>query len=229
MWFLQEHDIKTIIDYVNCIYFLFFVGSLQHLRSYRKGAWSYQWYLTNVLPYRNTMPQIQNITPTASQYTETELACSFAIHWCGSSHWNTQLPILMSDQIEESFLDWHTQRTLNFMMLLWLQSIRSSVESVLYPQSREPGTCGMLINDEQIITNHPIDVAMGSLGGGPVSKLSAVCLHNNAIVAMASWLLHCIVGHPNPTSAPSILLVLLEPHCTIHWATAASSNYIYIS
>ena len=28
----------------------------------------------------------------------------------------------------------------------------------------------------------------------------------------ASWLLYCIVGHLNPTSAPSILLVLLEPH-----------------
>ena len=29
----------------------------------------------------------------------------------------------------------------------------------------------------------------------------------------ASWLLYCIVGHPNPASALSILLVLLEPHC----------------
>ena len=28
----------------------------------------------------------------------------------------------------------------------------------------------------------------------------------------ASWLLYCTVGHPNPVSAPSILLVLLEPH-----------------
>ena len=27
---------------------------------------------------------------------------------------------------------------------------------------------------------------------------------------MAFWLLYCIVGHPNPASAPSILLVLLE-------------------
>ena len=28
----------------------------------------------------------------------------------------------------------------------------------------------------------------------------------------ASWLLYCIVGHPNPASSPSILLVLFEPH-----------------
>ena len=32
----------------------------------------------------------------------------------------------------------------------------------------------------------------------------------------ASWLLYCIVGHPNPASAPSILLVLLEPHLSAH-------------
>ena len=29
-----------------------------------------------------------------------------------------------------------------------------------------------------------------------------------------SWLLYCIVGHLNPASAPSILLILLEPHST---------------
>ena len=29
----------------------------------------------------------------------------------------------------------------------------------------------------------------------------------------ASWLPYCIVGHPYPASAPSLLLVLLEPHC----------------
>ena len=29
----------------------------------------------------------------------------------------------------------------------------------------------------------------------------------------ASWLLYCIMGHPNPASAPSILVVLLEHHC----------------
>ena len=38
-------------------------------------------------------------------------------------------------------LTFHTQqKTLNFMMLLWWQSIRSWVESVPYPMSPEPGT-----------------------------------------------------------------------------------------
>ena len=34
--------------------------------------------------------------PTPSQYTDTGPTCRCAIHWCGTSHWNTQLPILMS-------------------------------------------------------------------------------------------------------------------------------------
>ena len=38
-------------------------------------------------------------------------------------------------------------------------------------------------NEEQIITGHPIDGAMGSSGGGRVRKLSVVCLHKKAIVA----------------------------------------------
>ena len=32
------------------------------------------------------------------------------------------------------------------------------------------------------------------------------------LLRKASWLLYCIVGHLNLTSAPPILLVLLEPH-----------------
>ena len=65
------------------------------------------------------------------------------------------------------------------------------------------------INEEQIITDHPIDGAMGSSGGGRFRELSVVCLHN---VIVPRGILYCIVGHPNPASAPSILLVLLEPH-----------------
>ena len=34
--------------------------------------------------------------PTPSQYTDTRPTCHCAIHWCGTSHWNTELPILMS-------------------------------------------------------------------------------------------------------------------------------------
>ena len=34
--------------------------------------------------------------PTPSQYTDTGPTCRCATHWCGTSHWNTKLPILMS-------------------------------------------------------------------------------------------------------------------------------------
>ena len=52
--------------------------------------------LTNVLPHRNAMPQTQDMTCHPSQYTDTGPTCRCAIHQCGMSHWNIQLPILMS-------------------------------------------------------------------------------------------------------------------------------------
>ena len=51
------------------------------------------------------MPQTQSMTPFLSQYTDTGLTCRFASHWCGTSHWNTQLPISMPDPTGESFSD----------------------------------------------------------------------------------------------------------------------------
>ena len=78
--------------------------------------------------------------PTPSQYTDTGTTCRCVIHWCGTSHWNILLPIWISD------LTFHThQWTLNFIMLLWWWSVRSSVESVPYPLSLEPRTCGVRI------------------------------------------------------------------------------------
>ena len=43
--------------------------------------------------------------PTPSQYTDTGPTCRCAIRWCGTSHWNTQLPILMSCLSWKSFPD----------------------------------------------------------------------------------------------------------------------------
>ena len=47
---------------------------------------------------------------------------------------------------EESFPDIAWARTLNYMMLLWWYSVRSSVESMLYPSSLEPGAFGVQIH-----------------------------------------------------------------------------------
>ena len=52
--------------------------------------------LTNVLPHRNTMQQTQDMTPHPVTVYRKRPTCRCAIHWCGTSHWNTQLPILMS-------------------------------------------------------------------------------------------------------------------------------------
>ena len=50
-------------------------------------------------------------------------------------------------------------------------------------------------------------------GGWRVRKLSVVCLHNNAIVARCILDTNIALWATRTTSAPSILLVLLEPHC----------------
>ena len=52
--------------------------------------------LINVLLRRNAMPQKQDMTPHPSQYTDIGPTFRCAIHWCGTSHCNTQQPILMS-------------------------------------------------------------------------------------------------------------------------------------
>ena len=49
-------------------------------------------------------------------------------------------------------------------------------------------------------------------GGWRVRKLSVVCLHNNAIVARCILDTNIALWATRTASAPSILLVLLEPH-----------------
>ena len=53
-------------------------------------------------------------------------------------------------------------------------------------------------------------------GGLRVWKFSVVCLHNNAIVARCILGTNIALWDTRTASAPSILLVLLEPHCNIH-------------
>ena len=67
------------------------------------------------------------------------------------------------------------------------------------------------VNEEQIITGYQIDGAIGSLGD--FGSYRWFVYITTLLLREASWLLYCIVGHPKPASAPSILLVLLEPHC----------------
>ena len=55
-------------------------------------------------------------------------------------------------------------------------------------------------------------MAPSRFGGLRVRKLSMVCLHNNAIVARCILDTNIALWDTRTASAPSILLVLLEPH-----------------
>ena len=94
--------------------------------------------------------------PTWSQYTDTGPTCRCAIHWirCGTSHWNTQLPILMSwvrpnREIHPWVLPWPSTNT-SERSTLWCcyggKPVRGSVWSVPYPPDTDPGTCGVWIH-----------------------------------------------------------------------------------
>ena len=117
----------------------------KHLRSYRDGG---NW-LVVIWPMccHTGMSCCRHWTwhLTPSQYTDTGQTCR-AIHWCGLLHWNTQLPILMSQvrpdrEILPQPSTHSSVYTLNSMMLAWWSSARSSVESVLYPSSLELVMC----------------------------------------------------------------------------------------
>ena len=81
--------------------------------------------------------------PISSQYTDTGQTCC-AIHWRGTSHWNTQLPILIlgSDLTGKSFLDLPLTSMYHFMMLAWWWSVRYTIERALYQLVLNPGPVG---------------------------------------------------------------------------------------
>ena len=54
-----------------------------------------------------------------SQYTDTGPTCRCAIHWRGTSHWNTQLPILMTWVRPDHEILPDLPQTLNFMILVY--------------------------------------------------------------------------------------------------------------
>ena len=89
------------------------------------------------IPCRRHRSKLHN----QSQYTDTGPTCRCAIHLCGTSHWNTQLPILMSwvrpDQEILTRPSTHTSECDAVMVV---------VESLSYPPGHEPGTCDVRIH-----------------------------------------------------------------------------------
>ena len=67
-------------------------------------------------------------------------------------------------------------------------------------------------NEEQIITGYSIDAPWAVWVEDGFGSYRWFVYITTLLLREASWLLYCIVGHLNPSSAPSILLVLLEPH-----------------
>ena len=68
-------------------------------------------------------------------------------------------------------------------------------------------------------------MAPSQFGGWRVRELSVVCLHNNAIVARCILDINIALWDTRTASAPSILLVLLEPHCMCDLKYLHLSNF----
>ena len=58
----------------------------------------------DMTPHHVTVYRHRTWHPIPSQYTDTAPTCRCAIHWCGTSHWNTQLPILMDQSASNGIL-----------------------------------------------------------------------------------------------------------------------------
>ena len=104
--------------------------------------------LTNVLPHKNAMPQKKDMTPHPVTVYRHGADLSFyypLIFNVTLEYIANHINVLGQNQSGNPSPTFHThQRTLNFLMLVWWSSVRSSVESVLFP----PGTCGVLNNQD---------------------------------------------------------------------------------
>ena len=125
--------------------------AFEHLWSYRAMSVCSSTF-PNALPLscRNAMLQTQDMTP----YPVTVFRHRADLSQCYPLMWNVTLEytttyfnVLGQTRSGNASTTFHThQRTLNFMMLIWWLSVRSSVDSVPYPLGLEPGTCGLRIH-----------------------------------------------------------------------------------
>ena len=88
-------------------------------------------------------------TPPVSGYKHrADLSLCFPLMWnITLEYTTTHFNVLGQTRSWNPSSTFHThQRTLNFMMLIWWLSVRSSGESVPYPPGLEPRTCGVWIH-----------------------------------------------------------------------------------
>ena len=103
--------------------------------------------LTSVLPHRNAMLGHRACHPTVYRHG-ADLSLCYPLMWNVTLEFTTtHFNVLGQTRLGNPSPTFNThQPTLNFMMLIWWLSVRSSVESILYPLSLEPGTCGVRIH-----------------------------------------------------------------------------------
>ena len=96
---------------------------------------------------RNAMPQIQDMAPhPVTVYRHSaDLSLCYPLMWNVTLEYTTtHFNVLDKTWSWNPSMTFHThQRLLNFIMLVWWLSVRSSVDSVPYTPGVEPGTFGV--------------------------------------------------------------------------------------
>ena len=154
-----------------------------------------------MLPHRITMPQAQGMTPHPVTVYRHRADLSLCYpYWCGTSHWNRQLPILMSSVRPDRGI-FRRPSTLKSERAnaQFYGAVRNSVESVPYPPGLEPGTCGVRIH----YTNHSHTAASAIVRKFIFSRRVASFIRYRDLAALKIWLInslfrrHPLNSHPN--------------------------------
>ena len=118
---LLSYNISLYVQITNVSYnyltiYIFFGGGVnvafKHLRSYHDGACFLQWYFDQCAATQKCHAADTGHDTPPRHSIDTGPTCRCAIHWCGMSHWNTQLPILMSwVRPDREILPWPSTHT----------------------------------------------------------------------------------------------------------------------
>ena len=108
---------------------------------------------------------------------------------------------------------WHHYPNLQWTSKAWWHIYWPYI--LRYTVTRDNGF--RIVTHEWWTNNIPLLDRWRHLGSGGLrdQEVSVVCLHNNAIVARCILDINIALWDIQTASAPSILLVVLEPHCLI--------------
>ena len=121
----------------------------KHLRSYHDSACLKQWYFDQFAATQECHAADTGMTshPVTVYRQGADLSLCYPLMWNVTLEYTaTHFNVLGQTRLGNPSPTFHTLQTLNFLMLVWWSSVRSSVESVPYPPGLEPGTCGVRIH-----------------------------------------------------------------------------------